>query len=156
MDKGMEFHIHDTEKHQKLVQHYLENMVDELNSRASLHDMSKLQSPEMEGYSNHVLGLHKLTYGSEEYKKELRAGDFKEATKHHYEANRHHPEHYENGVRDMDLVDVMEMLADWCAAAKRHDDGNIMRSIEINQKRFNLSDDLIDMFKNTIKNFNMD
>lgn len=47
------------------------------------------------------------------------------------------------------------MWADWNAAVKRNKDGDIRKSVEINSKRFNLSDQLIDIFNNTI-NFNKD
>jgi hypothetical protein len=50
----------------------------------------------------------------------------------------------------MNLFDILEMLIDWCAACKRHADGDINKSIEINTKRFNLSPQLVNIFKNTI------
>ncbi len=53
----------------------------------------------------------------------------------------------------MDLMDVVEMFCDWKAATMRHNDGDIRKSIEINQKRFNMSDDLMEIFKNTAKLF---
>jgi hypothetical protein len=40
---------------------------------------------------------------------------------------------------------------DWKAATLRHADGDILKSIEINQKRFGYSDDLKEIFKNTVK-----
>jgi hypothetical protein len=48
-------------------------------------------------------------------------------------------------------VDLVEMLMDWWAATKRHADGDIMESIEINQKRFGYSDELKSIFINTVK-----
>ena len=46
------------------------------------------------------------------------------ALQHHYEDNCHHPEHYRNGIHDMNMVDLIEMLCDWRAAIKRyHPDG---------------------------------
>jgi hypothetical protein len=42
------------------------------------------------------------------------------------------------------------MLCDWRAAALRHADGDIWKSIEINQKRFGYSDELKEIFKNTL------
>ena len=62
------------------------------------------------------------------------------------------PEHYKNGIRDMSLCDLIEMLCNWEAAIMRHADGDIMRSIEINQKRFGYSDELKQIFVNTIEN----
>lgn len=53
-------------------------------------------------------------------------------------------------VDDMDLLDLVEMLADWCAATKRNKNGNIHKSIEHNQGRFNMSPQLTSIFKNTV------
>ena len=74
----------------------------------------------------------------------------KPALDHHYAANSHHPEHYEKGILGMSLLDLIEMLCDWKAATHRHKDGDIRRSIEINQQRFGYSDSLKQIFLNTV------
>ena len=51
----------------------------------------------------------------------------------------------------MNIVDICEMIADWKAASLRHADGDIMKSIEINQKRFGYSDELKSILINTVK-----
>jgi hypothetical protein len=61
----------------------------------------------------------------------------------------HHPEHYSNGIQGMSLLDVIEMLCDWKAATMRHADGDLSKSIEINQKRFGYSDELKSILINT-------
>jgi hypothetical protein len=50
----------------------------------------------------------------------------------------------------MNLFDLLEMFIDWNAAVKRHDDGDINKSIEINTKRFNLSPQIVQILENTI------
>ena len=92
--------------------------------------------------------LKHCTYGSEEYKSFL-AG-LKPALDIHYKNNRHHPEHFANGIKDMTLLDLLEMLCDWKASSERHADGNIYRSIEINQSRFGYSDEVKAILKNTV------
>ena len=87
-----------------------------------------------------------LTYGSQEYKDSLK--ELGPALQHHYKHNSHHPEHYENGIDGMSLTDIVEMLCDWKAAAERHSDGDLAKSIEINCKRFNMSDQLTTILKN--------
>jgi hypothetical protein len=52
-------------------------------------------------------------------------------------------------LNGMSLMSVMEMLADWKAASERHHDGCLMRSIEINTKRFNISEDVACLLRNT-------
>lgn len=53
-------------------------------------------------------------------------------------------------VRSMSLLDLLEMLCDWKAATMRHADGDIRRSVEINQKRFGYSDELKRILLNTL------
>lgn len=57
---------------------------------------------------------------------------------------------HQSSINNMNLFDILEMLIDWCAACKRHADGDIEKSIEINTKRFNLSPQLVNIIKNTV------
>jgi len=76
-----------------------------------------------------------------------------EGLTHHYEANRHHPGHFDDGVNGMTLVDVIEMLADWKAATERHADGDLAKSLEIQRERFSLCDQLGAILRNTAEHF---
>ena len=69
---------------------------------------------------------------------------YKHIADKHYSLNRHHPEHHENGINDMSLIDLLEMLCDWCTAAK-----DIDQSIEINAKDYGISSQLRQILKNT-------
>lgn len=142
----------DTMAHINQVRDYLYRVIDELDTRAKEHDDSKLKSPELETFVEYTPKLAASTYGSEEYKKNLEG--MQTALNHHYENNSHHPEHYKNGIQGMDLLDVVEMFCDWKAATVRHNDGDINKSIEINQVRFGYSDDLKAIFKNSIEILN--
>jgi hypothetical protein len=46
------------------------------------------------------------------------------------------------------------MLFDWKAATERHADGDIRKSIEINKERFKISEQLCDIFRNTVNRMN--
>lgn len=138
----------DTLQHINLVRQLLEKVIENFKKRAVDHDHSKLLTPEKEIFDEYTPKLQKSTYGSEEYKSFL-AG-MQAGLKHHYENNSHHPEHYTNGIKGMSLLDLLEMLVDWKAATMRHDDGDLLKSIEINQKRFNYSDELKIIFLNTV------
>ena len=74
----------------------------------------------------------------------------KPALDHHYKVNPHHPEYYSNGIKGMNLLDLIEMFFDWMATTKRHADGDIRKSIEINKKRFGYDDLLAQIFNNTV------
>jgi len=141
----------DTIQHINEVRMALSRVIVELEERGRVHDLSKLQSPELEIFTEYTPKLAGSTYGSDEYKENLKG--MQGALKHHYENNSHHPEHYENGIRGMNLLDIIEMFCDWHAAVKRHNDGDISKSIEYNQHRFGYSDDLKEIFKNSIKIF---
>ena len=140
----------DTIKHIADVNKYLLQAASVLINRGMNHDQSKLESPEVEEFDRVTERLKTLKYGSDEYKASL--ADLKPALDHHYANNSHHPEHYPNGIDGMDLYDVIEMFYDWAAAVKRTQDGNLYKSLEINEKRFNMSPQLVSIFKNTIKN----
>lgn len=139
----------DTLLHIKRVNQLLTEGASELINRANIHDNSKLQSPEKQLFDEYTPKLKGSTYGTPEYFEMLKG--LKPALDNHYAKNSHHPEHYENGVNGMDLFDLFEMFVDWKAATERHENGNIEKSIEINQKRFNLSDQVVDIFRNHAK-----
>lgn len=139
----------DTQEHIHQVKGLLIDIIRRLNERALYHDRSKLQPPEVSIFAEHTPKLKGTTYGSEEYKRYLQ--EMKPALDHHYAVNSHHPEHYPNGINDMSLLDLIEMLADWKAATMRHADGDIGKSLTINQKRFGISDQLAAILANTVR-----
>jgi len=138
-----------TQEHIDEVRKLLQTVMTKLLDRSMNHDQSKLESPEREIFDEYTPKLKDTTYGSDKYNGYLK--EMKVALDHHYKQNRHHPEHHENGVKDMNLIDLIEMLCDWKAATMRHADGDIMKSIEHNQKRFGYSNELASIFKNTIR-----
>ena len=136
-----------TLRHMETVRNYLNAVICELLLRGEQHDQSKLEPPEVEAYDRITDGLLGLTYGSEAYRAVLKA--VAPAISHHYACYRHHPEHFQDGYREMTLVDLLEMLCDWKAATLRHADGDIYRSIEINQQRFGFCGEIARMLHNT-------
>jgi hypothetical protein len=139
----------ETTKHIHLVQQFLHIFAREMMRRGEIHDRSKLESPEVELFTELTPKLAACSYGSPEYKEFLK--ELKPALDHHYAKNPHHPEHWKNGIRDMSLFDIIEMFCDWKAASQRHHDGNILKSIEINATRFGMSQELVSIFENTAK-----
>lgn len=143
----------ETVKHINVVRSLLFDMILRLDQRGQVHDQSKLESPESEIFAENVDLLKSTSYGTPEYQKLLEK--IKPATDHHYSKNRHHPEHWKNGIDDMNLIDLVEMLCDWVAATQRMKDGNILKSIEHNAKRFNISPQLVSILNNTVKEYNL-
>lgn len=127
-------------------------IADELEDRAIVHDASKLESPEKEILDKYTPMLKHLTYGSAQYTATL--AKMAPMLDHHYSHNKnHHPDLHLNGVSDMSLIDMIEMVSDWSAATTRHLDGNIHKSIEVNNVRFKMGNILAGIFENTVSDF---
>ena len=141
----------ETMKHIENVRKYIKFFTDRLTTRGIEHDKLKLETPELEVFAEYTPKLAGTTYGSEEYNECLKEMDI--AIQHHYANYRHHPEHFEKGVNDMNLIDVVEMLCDWKASSMRQHDGNLLKSIETNAQRFGCNNQLKQIFINTAKLF---
>jgi ribosomal protein L40E len=137
----------ETVEHILAVQGTLGAVSNQIRCRGKNHDRSKLTTEELPHFAV-AENLKKLKYGSREYTKAL-AG-LKPALTHHYKANRHHPEHFMDGIVDMNLVDIIEMVCDWHCAAMRHgEDHNIFKSINHNRMRFHIHHQLACILWNT-------
>lgn len=147
----------ETQAHIGRVRHFVGLAVRNLDARADRHDASKLVSPEVEAFDIATPKLANLVYGSEEYKQSLR--DLGPALQHHFTCNDHHPEHFENGVRGMSLMALIEMLCDWRAASERTkqrtDDpekvATFASGLAYQKERFGISDDLYEILLNTAR-----
>lgn len=142
---------YDTMRHIEGVRNLIGLTVTELLKRAKEHDQEKMKDPEAGIFAEYTPMLKTSTYGSVEYQKFLT--EMKLALDHHYAVYRHHPEHNPSGINDMNLIDIIEMFCDWVASSRRHNDGNILKSIEINRTRFAMSDQLVNIFRNTAAYF---
>ncbi len=136
-----------TTQHMDLVFLLCLHMMSEIKVRAYTHDASKFGQAEWPHFERETPLLKTLTYGGDEYKESL--ARLKPALDHHYANNRHHPEHFENGVAGMTLVDLVEMFCDWIAASQRSKGGDPIKGIEISAKRFDMPTMLEQIFKNS-------
>jgi hypothetical protein len=67
------------------------------------------------------------------------------------EAASHEREHYApGGIAAMSILQITEMLCDWIAATRRHDDGDIHRSIDQNAERFGYGEELCDLLHRSV------
>ena len=139
----------ETTKHKFWVFYYCWKFCNKLMIRAFKHDFSKYKPYEAKRFATTVRKLKGSTYGSEEYKELL--AELKPALDHHYACNRHHPEYHNNGFKDMSELDKIEMVLDWLAATRRHTDGDIHKSLKINQERFQYSNQDRKQLTNIIK-----
>jgi len=137
----------DTLPHIVRVQELMAAICERLALRAELHDLSKLTEPEKSAFDAHAPRRGSCVYGGETYNGHL--AEMQAALAHHYANNLHHPEHFENGVNGMSLLDLIEMFCDWKAASEKHRNGSLGRSIQINREHFELSEQLISILENT-------
>lgn len=142
----------DTLAHIRRVQTLLTLAIQNLQQRLIVHDQSKVEDEvEQAAYDEVGQNLRKLTYGTPEYMAQFQHPMMKDALAHHFAHNSHHAEYYENGIAGMSLFDLLEMFMDWKAASERHDDGDIIESIEINIKRYEIEDQLASILRNTAR-----
>ena len=137
-----------TNEHKARVASLIDKCIAVLEKKKTHHDLDKINNKvEKKLFDEYTPKLKDSTYGSKEYNQFLK--ELKPALDIHYNENRHHPEHFVNGIDDMNLLDLIEMICDWKASSERHGNGNIFKSIEINQERFWYSDQLKNILKNT-------
>lgn len=141
----------DTVLHKKQVSDIGQLFIDQLKDRLLHHDDSKLKGDEQKLFEEILDKEDSVAYGTPAYlnlKEKL-----KPALILHYGANSHHPEHFIDGINGMNIIDLVEMFIDWCAATSRHKDDDIHKSIDYNAKRYDLPDALVNIFHNTAKDF---
>lgn len=140
-------HYIGTTQHKFWVAFFICGFIIKLIKRALKHDLSKYSMEESRGFFRVIGKLQKSTYGSPGYKETLEM--IQPSIQAHYKKNSHHPEHTDKGFAGFDLADLVETFMDWKAAVRRHNDGNISRSIEINRKRFNIDGQICEILKNS-------
>jgi hypothetical protein len=138
----------DIRKHIGQVRVFLIYVSDQLVQRSAHHDESKLRSPEQEVFDRWRSTLDTLDIESAEYRDAL--AQMGAGLKHHYQANRHHPEHFPDGINGMTLVDVLEMVCDWKAAAQRLDPNGAV-NLRWARERFGIDSQLLRIIENTLK-----
>lgn len=143
--------MRDSLAHNSRVGDLMIKCIGELSRRSIGHDESKFDEEEWDIFVEYVAQLRETTFDSDEYR--IIMDKIKPSVEYHYKMNPHHPEHYENGINGMTLMDLIEMLCDWMAATERQKGGDIRRSFEINQKRFNISPQLKLILENTTRHF---
>lgn len=139
-------------KHKGLVMWYIIKFCAHLLWRGVIHDLSKYRDEEAVGFSLNLKRLNSVKYSSAEYQVMIKErGSLAKAVDHHHRVNRHHPEYHRDGIRDMDMFDIVEMLCDWVASARASKHGNVFASIKSGEYRFDMPPELSLIFKNTTK-----
>lgn len=145
--------------HRENVKERLLFLADELYKRAYHHDDSKLQYPELEW----LIEMDKeprYEYGTPEYFDKMQRWD--KFFQHHYAHNRHHPGHFSDcpenlvrgtGVNGMNLVDLCEYVIDIISYQKELHLSTANDTVDKQQERFKLDDQLSSILKNTLSDY---
>ncbi len=138
----------DTMLHIGEVQENLEVFCGELRRRGLSHDRTKLQELEFDAFVSTCDRFKKVNYGTPEY--QALVDEIKPAVDHHYQSNRHHTAYHENGINGMSLIDVLEMVADWRAAARRSPDKTLKDSLDYAFKKYQIEPQMQQIILNTL------
>lgn len=133
--------------HMLRVQSHMATMLRILMDRMVVHDQSKYSDDELDLITGKTK-LNSTPYGTDEYRQALEG--VKASVSEHYRHNSHHPEHYKDGVADMSLFDLLEMLADWKAAGEQND-GSIEKSFGVNESRYHVPSAIMVLLWNTAR-----
>jgi hypothetical protein len=138
--------------HKFIVAEALSTFVKDLVRRLVDHDKSKFNEDEFPDAVKSSGEIRSTTYGTPEY--DAMREKYMHLYAIHYKQNRHHPEFFENGILGMNLVDILEMVADWKAASMRSG-GSMENSVRIATEKFKISPDLVKILENTIRDYKL-
>ena len=133
--------------HISRVRRHINTFIQLLIRRAEKHDKSKLEEPELSWWKE-MDKEPRYPYGSEEYKQKIKR--WNKVFKHHYQYNRHHPEHYEYGVSEMTLIDIVEMMCDWLGYKDTTTVTEALKVCDEQMARYNISEELRQIIFNTL------
>ena len=148
-------------KHSQGVGLLLMKVCKELMVRSITHDASKVLEEDLDRHieaaqkKQELIEKHGMTHGDDMDRKFKE--EYKDLVEEHVRRNRHHVEYHTNGILDMDLMDVLEMLLDWCqSAADNGDDVEENNSIGINAKKYGIDPQLTCILRNTVRNLRLE
>lgn len=134
-------------EHQQKVAAVIRQVIQELIARALTHDASKFTTQELK--DNLVTlpdkwGLLAEGHGYHSPEQEQHRARFTAEIARHRKAHRHHPEYHADGVNDMDLIDLIEMICDWYVSAP-----DIDQSIRKNSEDYEIDPHISRILENT-------
>lgn len=149
------YEIHESlNDHKKKIRNILDSIADNLNIRAIDHDESKFSPEELPIFLEAwpLLKEGKKDYLGDIYKKALEK--LGPALQHHYKENDHHPEHFANGISDMSIMQLLEMLCDWYVSSGLYDTKNTEEDIKNkmikSMERFSIKEPLSNILLTTL------
>ena len=139
--------------HRHDVSRCLSVLVESLMDRSVCHDLDKFHPEVVDKHCEMFENFQKNRppYGTPEYDQVRER--FAQILERHYQANRHHPEHFRNGIEGMNLVDVMEMVCDWVAATPK--DQDLFDAVGLNCSKYGIDRQLMCLIVKTILDYQL-
>lgn len=143
-------YVTDVMQRNALVHDTMSHMARELTVRSRQHDRTMLGTPEREKFEDSYKITQKLEpiYDPDTF--DCRIGLANGAYMDHFTANDHHPEHFNYGIIDMDLFQLMEFVADIMAYADTTDT-ELSVLLKNMKDWYHMSDQVYNLIINTIK-----
>lgn len=135
--------------HVSEVTENLSQIRSDLEQRGIAHDRSKFEPFEFDAFVSTRPKFKKANYGTPEYQECVDL--IKPSIDHHYAVNRHHTGFHEQGFAGMNLLDILEMLADWKAAARRSPSQSFAESLPKAYAKYGISKDMQIHIEATLK-----
>lgn len=123
-------------RHNGIVSHLLRQLARKLEERADLHDNSKFNWDELEGFIEFKALARVHPFGTEAYYQAQEK--YKPAIDLHMSRNPHHPEYYGGDLNKMSLIDFMEMICDWTGATITYARLNFEEGLEVQKQEFDI------------------
>lgn len=139
------------EVHQAYVRYFIDRMIEDIEHRRDIHDDSKLSPEEILGFANGLPYLENSGIGEDMKMPPDISDNLNKAVAHHYQVNDHHPEYFENLFEGMDLMTLIELVADWRAAMIRSGNTNYEASIQYGMKKYKMPEYFANILRNTFQ-----
>ena len=123
-------------RHRDIVRKNFSNLIAKLQERSIMHDLSKLQEDEFDGFVEADSAQLYKDFASKEYHTKLKEN---KGIALHLSRNRHHPDMFPNGVSDMSFIDILEMVVDWKSASETYGT-DFIEGLKYSFERFNLDE----------------
>ena len=114
-----------------------------LRQRALDHDLSK--------YSKQQFDLY-----CDKFFRKIEC-DFNSAWEHHYRNELHHPEKYKENKKEMELLDILEMIIDWHAMSIKFNNSSLeyfLNKKEELKNNFNFLENNFELIEDILKSLN--
>ena len=108
------------------IENALTDTIMKLEIATEEHDTDKLKEPLKSSYDKYTEELNNLSFSSDKLSKLI--DQYKEFSKSHYDNADHHPNKH-NGVQNMPIPNLIEMLCDWCARLEQTSESNLRERI---------------------------